>query len=208
MDPLSIGAEPTRDTGMLSQEYVAGNAQDFTVGMGANWNSDSPITADCFLPPRTSCPKAWQRVPVAPVPGLRRQLRIWKRVGGQVAEPGQGQYDRAMSELERQGEGSRKRARRARHMQAWSDARWDSRVEEGRDGKQDLVEARGMIIGGTANCATWSNKVTPAMVSAAEQEATTPTNSNSTKPSTFSEESLKWVPRKRHNSRWPIESKK
>ncbi|KAK3293187.1 uncharacterized protein B0H64DRAFT_434422 [Chaetomium fimeti] len=168
IDPLVTGAEPTRDSGMLSQD---------------------PITADCFLPPRTSCPKAWQRVAVAPVPGLRRQLKIWKRVGGQVAQPDQGPYVRAMSELELQGDGPRKQARRARHMQAWGDARWDSRVEEGRDGKQDLVEAR-------------------AMVSAAEQEAATPTSVDNTKPSTFSPERLKWVPRKRHNSRWPIEPKK
>ncbi|KAH6847839.1 hypothetical protein B0I37DRAFT_405713 [Chaetomium sp. MPI-CAGE-AT-0009] len=168
IDPLETGAEATRDSGMLSQD---------------------PITADCFLPPRTSCPKAWQRVPVAPVPGLRRQPRIWKRVSGQVAQPDQGPYARAMLELERQGEGARKRARRARHMQAWSEARWDPRAEEGRDGKQDLVEAR-------------------AMVSAVEQEAATLTSADNTKPSTFPQERLKWVPRKRHNSRWPIEPKK
>ncbi|KAL2192979.1 hypothetical protein P885DRAFT_81711 [Corynascus similis CBS 632.67] len=147
-----------------------------------------PIPADCFLPPRLSCPRAWHRVPVAPVPGLRRQPKIWKRVGGLSLETAQSPYIRAMAELEKQGTGPRKRARHARHMQAWGDARWDSRAKEERDGQQDIVEAQ-------------------RLVSAVKQETASATNSPKTRPATFPEKSLKWIPRKRHNSRWPIEPK-
>ncbi|KAK4243991.1 hypothetical protein C7999DRAFT_35668 [Corynascus novoguineensis] len=147
-----------------------------------------PIPADCFLPPRLSCPRAWHRVPVAPVAGLRRQPKIWKRVGGLGLETAQSPYVRAMTELEKQGTGPRKRARHAHHMQAWGDARWDSRAEEERDGQQDIVEAQ-------------------RLVSAAKQETASATSSPMTRPATFPEETLKWIPRKRHNTRWPVEPK-
>ncbi|KAL2159340.1 hypothetical protein VTH06DRAFT_2343 [Thermothelomyces fergusii] len=146
---------------------------------------DNPVTAECFLPPRFSCPRAWERVAVAPVPGLRRQSKIWKRVGGLATGSGQSPYIRAMAELEKQGMGPRKRARHAHHMQAWGDAKWDPRAEGHPDGHQDIAEAQGMV-------------------SDAAHEATTTTTILKTKPATYPEESLKWVPRKRHNSRWPI----
>ncbi|KAL2174112.1 uncharacterized protein P884DRAFT_230763 [Thermothelomyces heterothallicus CBS 202.75] len=148
----------------------------------------NPITAECFLPPRFSCPRAWQRVAVAPVPGMRRQSRIWKRVGGLAVGTGQSPYIRAMAELERQGMGPRKRARHAHHLQAWGDAKWDSRAEERPDGHQDIVEAQGMV-------------------SDAAHKPTTMTTNTKTKLATYPEESLKWVPRKRHNSRWPLAPK-
>ncbi|AEO59594.1 hypothetical protein MYCTH_2308011 [Thermothelomyces thermophilus ATCC 42464] len=151
-------------------------------------SQDNPITAECFLPPRFSCPRAWQRVAVAPVPGMRRQSRIWKRVGGLTVGTGQSPYIRAMAELERQGMGPRKRARHAHHLQAWGDAKWDPRAEERPDGHQDIVEAQGMV-------------------SDAAHKPTTTTNNTKTKPATYPEESLKWVPRKRHNSRWPLAPK-
>ncbi|KAL2151015.1 hypothetical protein VTH82DRAFT_6113 [Thermothelomyces myriococcoides] len=150
---------------------------------------DNPITAECFLPPRFSCPRAWERVPVAPVPGRRRQSRIWKRVGGLAIGTGLSPYIRAMAELESQGTGPRKRARHVHHMQAWGDAKWDPRVEGRPDGHQDIVEAQ-------------------SMVTETEHKATTSMNVIETKPATYPEEKLKWVPRKRHNSRWPIPPKR
>ncbi|KAG7284959.1 hypothetical protein NEMBOFW57_009575 [Staphylotrichum longicolle] len=74
----------------------------------------------------------------------------------------------------------------------WGDARWDPRAEEKRDGKQDLEEARASVL-------------------TAKEEAdaaASPSIDNDIRPSTFPEGSLKWIPRKRHNSRWPIEPKK
>ncbi|KAL2133975.1 hypothetical protein VTI74DRAFT_1278 [Chaetomium olivicolor] len=147
------------------------------------------ITAECFQPPQIPCPRPWQRVPVAPVPGLRRQPKIWKRVGGLVAAPSESNYVDAMAELEQQGHGPRKRTRPARHVPRYGDARWDPRVEQERDGQQDLVEAR-------------------ATVSAAKQEVEAVSIDTTTRPTTFPEDTLKWIPRKRHNTRWPIEPRK
>ncbi|KAJ4291223.1 hypothetical protein N0V88_006222 [Collariella sp. IMI 366227] len=147
-----------------------------------------PITAECFQPPQISYPRAWHRVPVAPVPGQRRQPKIWKRVGGLVAAPTENSLAGVTAELEQQGQGPRKRTRPARHVPRYSDALWDPRVEERQDGKRDLDEAR-------------------AAVSSAKQAKLTSDNTTS-RPATFPEETLKWVPRKRHNTRWPIEPKK
>ncbi|KAK4101203.1 hypothetical protein N658DRAFT_559050 [Parathielavia hyrcaniae] len=150
----------------------------------------SPITAECLQPPRVSCPRAWQRVPVAPVPGLRRQPKIWKRVGGPVAVTGQDSYSRAIAELEQQGQNSRKRARHAQHISAWGDAKWDRRAETEHLGAKELEMAR-------------------ATIAAAKQDATDTAAAGNVKAqrATFPEDRLKWVPRKRHNTRWPIEPK-
>ncbi len=163
----------------------------------------SPITAEAFQPPQTSCPRPWQRVAVAPVPGLRRQPKIWKRVGGLPTEPSQGPYERAMAELGEQGREARKRSRHARHGSAFGDAPWDPRAEEEHNGRRDLEEARGM---GFVNneCVMRSDQETPATVLAAKEQFEAVRSSNDARPSTFPEASLKWVPRKRHNSRWPI----
>ncbi|KAK3305893.1 uncharacterized protein B0T15DRAFT_533760 [Chaetomium strumarium] len=163
------GFEPTRDNSSSDQD---------------------PITAGCFLPPPIPYPRPWQRVAVAPVPGLRRQNRIWKRVGGLVAAPETERYCLAMAELESQGQEPRKRARQVRHIPAWGTAKWDPRAEEGHDGKRDLREARDVVSAHRAE--------------AARADANDYTK---TKRATFPEERLKWVPRKRHNSRWPIEPK-
>ena len=167
----------------------------------------TPIPAEAFQPPQTSCPRPWQRVAVAPVPGLRRQPKIWKRVGGLPTEPSQGPYERAMAELEEQAREARKRTRHARHVAAFGNAIWDPRAEEEHDGRRDLEEARGT---GFVNnhCVMRSDQETPATVLAAkndaEADAASSSNNARTRPSTFPEASLKWVPRKRHNSRWPI----
>ncbi|KXX75115.1 hypothetical protein MMYC01_208890 [Madurella mycetomatis] len=150
-----------------------------------------PITAECFLPPPVSFPRPWQRVAVNPVPGQRRQRKIWKRVGGLGSA--NSDYIRAMAELEQQGQGSRKRARQASHIPPWGDAQWNTRGKESHDGKQDLAEARAIV----------------SLVKEEEATAAAETdNSTRLRPSMFPEESLKWVPRKRHNSRWPIEPRR
>ena len=115
-----------------------------------------------------------------------------------------------MEELARQGEGPRKRPRQASHIPVWGDARWDPRANAEHDGRQDLVEARGT---GFVNrfCLPGPNVGSTGSVSLEQKEAAAPAGTTETakgKPSTFPEEKLKWVPRKRHNSRWPIQPKK
>ncbi|KAL2118772.1 hypothetical protein VTJ04DRAFT_5731 [Mycothermus thermophilus] len=152
----------------------------------------APIPTECFAPPPTSWPRAWERVPVRPVPGRRRQSKIWKRLGGVPPVPDRESYTRAMSELESQGLGSRKRVRPERHAPAIGNVMWDPRVEQVQqqreDIERDLEEAR-------------------VAVSLAEQQTADqqPATSLRVKPATFPEENLKWIPRKRHNSRWPIQ---
>ncbi|KAK4131263.1 hypothetical protein BT67DRAFT_464410, partial [Trichocladium antarcticum] len=171
---------------------------DFASGCKAPPRGDAPFhqtpaAAECFLPPPTVYPRPWQRVAVAPVSGQHRQRRIWKRVGGTVVAPGHGDYVRAVAELARDGQEPRKRARQEKHIPVWGDARWDPKVEHRRDGKWDLIDAR-------------------ASVSIADQDPREPAanagDGTKTRPALFPEEALTWVPRKRHNSRWPIEPKK
>lgn len=119
---------------------------------------------------------------------MTRPCKIWKRT---VAEPGTGsdalQYGLTIAELESQGLRARKRARKAGHLPVWGDAPWDSRVEKSRDGSWDLVEARASV----------------AAIQDEQEDTEIPTTSH--RQGTFPEEKLRWVPRKRHNSRWPIE---
>lgn len=144
-----------------------------------------PVTTSSFLPPPKRLVRAWHRIPV---PAVARPCMIWKRT---VGEPGTDsdsiQYALAAAELESQGQGERKRARKARHVPVWGEAQWDIRVEEPRDGSWDLVEARASV--------------------AAIQDEQEDIKEHGTphRPAMFPEEKLRWVPRKRHNSRWPIE---
>ncbi|KAK3904417.1 hypothetical protein C8A05DRAFT_31789 [Staphylotrichum tortipilum] len=167
--------DPARDSSLLAMEY------------------SSPISANSFHPPRVFAPRAWQRVAVAPVPGLRRQPKIWKRVGGLAVASGLDSYSRAMAELERQGQGARKRPRHARHVPVLGNARWAPRGEQECNVQLDLEEAQATV--SSANEA------------AAAAAMAIASNNTRTRPSAFPEETLKWVPRKRHNSRWPIEPK-
>ncbi|KAK3312869.1 hypothetical protein B0H66DRAFT_569042 [Apodospora peruviana] len=150
------------------------------------WKQNPTITAASLLPVPIPPPRAWQRVAVPAVGGHSRQRKIWKRVGGCLsAGAPENQYAFAIAELERQGEGARKRVRHARFVPAWGDARWDSRVSQPLpDGKWDLIEAR-------------------VSVSSAKKAATAADALHATS----SDDGPRWVPRKRHNSRWPIEPK-
>ncbi|KAB5527954.1 hypothetical protein GE09DRAFT_975272 [Coniochaeta sp. 2T2.1] len=93
-----------------------------------------------------------------------------------------------MAELESQGQGARKRARKIRHVPVWGDAQWDVRAEEPRDGSWDMIEARAAVA-----------ELQDELDLDVEQRAT------QSRTATYPEEKLRWVPRKRHNSRWPIE---
>ncbi|KAK4445855.1 hypothetical protein QBC34DRAFT_412339 [Podospora aff. communis PSN243] len=148
----------------------------------------NPITLKSFLPPLVTCPRAWQRVPVVPFASHGRRRKIWKRVAASPVVV-DNSYRRALAELQSQGFCSRKRTRREGHVPVWGDAQWDSRAEEPRDGEKDLAVARAAV--STAQEATRST-----------EDANGPS-----RHATFPEDALRWVPRKRHNTRWPIEPK-
>ncbi|KAK4176764.1 hypothetical protein QBC36DRAFT_4555 [Triangularia setosa] len=146
------------------------------------------VTANAFLPLRIPAPKAWQRVAVNPAPGHSRQRRIWKRVPGlSASNSARDAYLRDMAELEdARGQNPRKRVRGSSHVPACGDAKWNTRPRNARlIGSVDLGEAR-------------------AFVNQVNEEAKTLNTSFSTKGATFPDDQLSWVPRKRHNSRWPI----
>ncbi|KAK4194927.1 hypothetical protein QBC40DRAFT_269718 [Triangularia verruculosa] len=146
------------------------------------------VTANAFLPPRIPAPKAWQRVAVNPASGHGRQSKIWKRVPGlSVSNPARDAYLRDMAELEdTRGQNPRKRVRGGSHVPAYGDAKWAIRPRSARlIGRVDLGEARAFV-----------NKVN------AESEASATSLPSS--HTTFPDHQLSWVPRKRHNSRWPI----
>lgn len=72
-------------------------------------------------------------------------------------------------------------------MPVWGDAQWDLRGEERGDGSWDLVEARASV------------------AAIRDEQEDSDMSRVSQRPATFPQEKLRWVPRKRHNSRWPIE---
>ncbi|KAK3317192.1 hypothetical protein B0T19DRAFT_434436 [Cercophora scortea] len=143
----------------------------------------SPIPAASLQPPHIPWARPWQRVQV-PAANDTRQRKIWKRVGGIATPTALDPYVCANAELESQGHGTRKRFRQERHIPVYGDARWDARANALRDGKWDLVEAR-------------------AAVSVAKNTAAATIKALGL--TTLPDDSPKWVPRKRHNSRWPIE---
>ncbi|KAJ9132615.1 hypothetical protein NKR23_g11104 [Pleurostoma richardsiae] len=148
-----------------------------------------PITSSSFLPPPLPHPKPWHRVLVPSSHARANQRRVWKRIGG-LARP-VGDDSAAFVELAAQGQGARKRARTMRFVRSLADVKWDSRVREARDGSWDLVEAR--------------VSVAMARDEQLEAQASMSCETVARRTATFPEESLRWVPTKRHNSRWPIE---
>ncbi|KAK0666991.1 hypothetical protein QBC41DRAFT_374993 [Cercophora samala] len=146
------------------------------------------VTANAFVPPRIPAPKPWQRVAVNPATGHNRHRRIWKRVpGSSASNPARDAYLRDMAELEdARGQNPRKRVRGSSHVPAYGDAKWNNRPRNARlIGSVDLGEAR-------------------AFVNQVNEEAKNLETTFTTKDATFPDDRLTWVPRKRHNSRWPI----
>ncbi|EAQ83738.1 hypothetical protein CHGG_10142 [Chaetomium globosum CBS 148.51] len=157
INPLNIGAEATRDSGMLSQEYVAVTAQYFVVGMHGN-------ALLLSLPPAfvDSSESGNESVGKSQNPARGHTIAQCQSSNG-----------------------------KARVHGSERDARVTCRLGATPSGIQG-----------------WRKDMTGSKLLSKHEEAVTPPNSNNAKPSTFSEERLKWVPRKRHNSRWPIEPKK
>ncbi|KAK3386068.1 hypothetical protein B0H63DRAFT_560531 [Podospora didyma] len=154
------------------------------LGQTVSWKStQAPIAKDAFLSPQIPQPRPWERVAVTPAAGhTRRQAKIWKRVTAPPTSSSANSYASAMTELESQGCGSRKRVRDTRHVPVYGDGKFHHSVNDICDGKWDLVEARSAV----------------AAANLAEKRTTTPHQLEPTS---------KWVPRKRHSTRWPIEPK-
>ncbi|KAK0713288.1 hypothetical protein B0T26DRAFT_716988 [Lasiosphaeria miniovina] len=149
----------------------------------------SPITSACFTAPVIPSPRSWERIPVDSATAGRRQRKIWKRVGGITSAAFDESYARAVAELESQGQGPRKRARHEKYIPPYGDAKWGIRAGKELDGEWDLIEARVAV--------SIANK---------ETEAKAP-NSTASKHRAHTDSVSQWIPRKRHNSRWPIEPK-
>ncbi|KAK1828704.1 hypothetical protein QBC39DRAFT_415852 [Podospora conica] len=150
--------------------------------------SEAPITAACFLPSHVHSARAWHRVAVVPAAHSGRQRKIWKRVPGLLSGQRDADYLRAMRELEGHGAEPRKRARREGYVAAWGEAGWHEGVDNPRDGKWDLVQARAAV----------------SLLRESQKSPTMPAITTS-KRGKWPEEPLRRVPRKRHNSRFPIE---
>ncbi|KAK5662456.1 hypothetical protein OQA88_8367 [Cercophora sp. LCS_1] len=153
------------------------------------WLNQEPIAATALVSPFFPCPRAWERVLVVPAVSHGRQRKIWKRVAGSPLGARDGRYLGALAELESQGAGSRKRARRENHIPIWGEGSWNAGVDLPRNGEEDLVTARELV-------STAEAGEKPALPAA-----------SASKHATFPEDKLRWVPRKRHNTRWPIQPK-
>lgn len=162
------------------------------------------ITAASFLPPSAPNPRPWHRVAVPAANPRLGERRIWKRFG--LQNPLASNYNAALAELESQGHGSRKRARPAGFVRAWGDASWDvAGMRHVPDGKWDLVEARGMVEQRASRVEGRRADWKIVSVTAAKDAVKSRPVAYNTKRGSFDEEKLAWVPRKRHNTRWPIE---
>ncbi|KAK1761655.1 hypothetical protein QBC33DRAFT_605059 [Phialemonium atrogriseum] len=154
------------------------------------WQSTSvAIPTACLAPPPIPPAKPWHRIAV---PAANRRGKIWKRSGGLLTASVTSNYAAALTELHCQGQGSRKRARAAGFVPAWGVASWDEKIgeTETHDGRCDLADAR--------------ESVSKAKDAETTSDGIVASSTKSNVP-TFAEEALRWVPRKRHNSRRPIE---
>ncbi|KAK0630419.1 hypothetical protein B0T17DRAFT_506890 [Bombardia bombarda] len=147
-----------------------------------------PIDEENLAPSHIPCPKPWERIPV---PGLHRTRppTIWKRVANPYPSRLIGtSYVATVRELETAGQGPRKRARIGLYYSAFGVMDYKPEVDLPRDIAQELDEAR-------------------RQTASHNEEAESLTIDFTTTPTTFPEKKLKFVPRKRHNSRYPIQPK-
>ncbi|KAJ4368732.1 hypothetical protein N0V85_009105, partial [Neurospora sp. IMI 360204] len=146
------------------------------------------LAADFLAPPHIASPKAWERVPVL---ALRRcgPRQIWKRVGGLVIPP---PVDPAFVELDSRGRGQRKRARSERYVPTFANYNVDERYYAAHDGAPDLAEARAYL----SAAASYLAREAPDPRLVARILA---------RRATYPDDRLNYVPRKRHNSRWPLQ---
>lgn len=158
-----------------------------------DWLENSAfISADCFKPPPKTNTKSrvWDRIAVPTVTERRSHQKIYKRVSANLRVDSK--YCAVVAELESQGLDQRKRTRTRDHVVPYGSAEFEDRTRPDVTGEEELAEARDHVEGALQTI--WKDNLR------LRDEAYTLKN----KRSSFDPAQLTWIPRKRHNTRWPI----
>lgn len=168
------------------------------------------VAADCFQPPVNYQPHAWERIAVPPATSNHGRGSIYKRVHGMSVDT---KYKVATAEIASQGFGARKRVKMTSPNSTWGLPGFDPRYEAETDVQDEIQKARGKLLSGddlrsSLPCSSLltvgTDQVGTAYRQIAQDNETIRKNWRPTKRSTFDPSDLRSVPRKRHNSGWPI----
>lgn len=168
------------------------------------------VAADCFQPPVNYQPHAWERIAVPPATSSHGRGRIYKRVYGISVDT---KYNVVTAEIASQGFGARKRVKMASPSNTSDLPSFDPRYEAETDIQDEIQNARGKLLSGddlrsSLSCnsllTAGTDQVGTAYKQIAQDNETIRKNWRPTKRSTFDPSDLRSVPRKRHNSGWPI----
>ncbi|ROW02554.1 hypothetical protein VPNG_07842 [Cytospora leucostoma] len=177
------------EKGLISE---AQEAWDFSCqGDEMKWLDDKTfISASCFQLSTIVPPRPWKRILVPSATVRHSAQKIHKRIV--ATRYVDSEYGAVVAELNSQGFGGRKRARTEKYLKAWSwgAPRFDSTYEDDRTGTSDLDKAR--------------LQVKSAYEKIMEDNQHINSELRPSKRSTFPPAQLTWVPRKRHNTRWPV----
>ncbi|KAK7733102.1 hypothetical protein SLS53_008290 [Cytospora paraplurivora] len=148
------------------------------------------IPASCFQPSTIVPPRPWKRILVPSASVRHSALKLHKRIV--APRYVDSKYGAVVAELDSQGFGGRKRARTEKYLEAWSwgAPRFDSAYEDDRTGTSDLDRARLQVKSAYAKIMEDNQRINSEL--------------RPSKRSTFPPAQLTWVPRKRHNTRWPV----
>ncbi|KAK2606792.1 hypothetical protein N8I77_005518 [Diaporthe amygdali] len=152
------------------------------------WLKDTTfVSAEFFQPPSNTQPHGWERIAVPPATSSHGGGRIFKRVPGRSVDT---KYNDVAAELDSQGFGERKRAKMTSHKAAWGLPSFDPRYRTAMTDQYDIGKAR--------------YQVKRAYKEIAEDNEAIRKSVRPSKRSTFEPSQLTWTPRKRHNTRWPV----
>lgn len=177
----------------------------------ANYYGSASIPPSCFAPPiRTAkTPRAWDRVAVPRAGTSRRSdYKIYKRVtvGPKVDE----RYQTVVMELESQGFGERKRTRTNVYVRPYGNVLSGMGEDTVTVGQESLDNARGMLrivplLNRRYGAKPATEQVQQALQSISKQNLRLRSSGMFRgKRYTYDAARLTWVPRKRHNTRWPV----
>ncbi|KAJ4412531.1 hypothetical protein N0V82_008756, partial [Gnomoniopsis sp. IMI 355080] len=150
------------------------------------------ISADCFKPPPRpdTQPRVWDRIAVPTAMDRRSDQKIYKRVSANLHVDSK--YRAVVAELESHGLDQRKRIRIRDHIVPYGSADFENAIRPEVTGEQELAEARDQVEDALQKI--WKDNLR------LREEAYHRKN----KRSSFDPAQLNWIPRKRHNTRWPI----
>ncbi|KAI3394665.1 hypothetical protein diail_2475, partial [Diaporthe ilicicola] len=174
---------------MTRKNSEAVKAWENTIYKGeTNWLKDTTfVSADFFQPPSSILPHAWERIAVPPATSSHGRGKLFKRVPGQSVDT---KYNTVVAELESQGFGGRKRVKMSSHKRVWGLSKFDIAYETEKTDNYDIGRAR--------------YQVKRAYKQIAEDNENILKNARPSKRPSFDPSELKWTPRKRHNTRWPV----